>query len=44
VVPLALGGPPTVANLRCACRVHDRHAAELALGALMATRLRRRRH
>ncbi len=45
VVPLALGGPTTVSGLRCACRIHNRYAAELALGAaVMAAprRLRRR--
>ena len=37
VVPLALGGPTSVANLRCACRPHNQRAAEQALGeALMA--------
>jgi hypothetical protein len=36
VVPLALGGPTTPSNLRCACRAHNAYAAELELGqALM---------
>lgn len=39
VVPLALGGPTEAANLRCACRAHNRYAAEQALGA--AARIRR---
>ncbi len=44
VVPLALGGPTTVANLRCACRTHNRRAAEVTLGAaVVANRPRRRR-
>jgi hypothetical protein len=42
--PLALGGATTVANLRCACASHNRHAAELELGpAVMAAARRRAR-
>jgi 5-methylcytosine-specific restriction endonuclease McrA len=43
VVPVALGGPTTAANLRCACRVHNRYAAEVALGAAVMAGARRRR-
>ncbi|MBL0278534.1 MAG: HNH endonuclease [Anaeromyxobacter sp.] len=32
VVPLALGGETTAANLRCCCAFHNRLAAEAALG------------
>lgn len=32
IVPVALGGQSTVANLRCTCAFHNRYAAELALG------------
>ncbi|HET9553401.1 MAG TPA: HNH endonuclease [Anaeromyxobacteraceae bacterium] len=32
VVPVALGGATSVANLRCACATHNRYAARLALG------------
>jgi hypothetical protein len=43
VIPDALGGPTTVANLRCACRVHNQYAARQALGEpVMAERRRRR--
>jgi hypothetical protein len=31
IVPFVLGGPTTVANLRCACRVHNAYAAGLEL-------------
>jgi hypothetical protein len=43
LVPLALGGPSTAANLRCACRVHNRYAAEQALGLVLARPQARRR-
>jgi len=45
VLPLALGGSTTPANLRCACRPHNQAAAEDTLGpAIMrAARLRRAR-
>jgi len=45
ILPLALGGVTTAANLRCACSFHDRYAAELALGPAVACvrRLRGRR-
>jgi len=32
LLPVALGGDSTVANLRCCCRIHNRAAAEKALG------------
>jgi 5-methylcytosine-specific restriction endonuclease McrA len=40
IIPLALGGPTTVANLRCACRFHNMLAAQQVLGeaALAAAR------
>jgi 5-methylcytosine-specific restriction endonuclease McrA len=40
VVPLALGGPTTAPNLRCTCSVHNRRAAELALGEVVMRRNR----
>jgi len=40
VVPVALGGPSTVANLRCACRSHNRRASELLLGEVVMARQR----
>jgi 5-methylcytosine-specific restriction endonuclease McrA len=45
VIPRALGGPTTAANLRCACRRHNQYAAEVALGAgvMSAARGRGRR-
>jgi 5-methylcytosine-specific restriction endonuclease McrA len=43
LVPLAFDGPTTVANLRCACRAHNRSAAEAALGPVMAAQRRRSR-
>ncbi len=43
VLPVALGGQATVANLRCACRRHNRLAAEEALGARARDGARRRR-
>jgi hypothetical protein len=43
LVPLALDGPTTVANLHCACRAHNRAAAEAELGPLMAAQRRRSR-
>jgi len=43
VIPDALGGPTTVANLRCACRVHNAHAAELELGLPLMESCRRPR-
>jgi hypothetical protein len=42
VVPLALGGASTSANLRCACRVHNRAAAEKELGPSVMRSARRR--
>jgi hypothetical protein len=42
VVPLALGGPTSVANLRCACAFHNRCAAEQALGPAAAGVRRRK--
>lgn len=42
VVPLALGGPTSAANLRCAC-AHNRYAAELLLGAASGSIRRRGR-
>ncbi|MBK9519723.1 MAG: HNH endonuclease [Anaeromyxobacter sp.] len=42
VRPLATGGTTTAANLRCACSFHNRYAAELALGPLVAGHRRRR--
>jgi len=42
VVPRALEGPTTVANLRCACAFHNRYAAEWALGPAVAGARRRR--
>jgi len=47
VVPVALGGTPTIENLRCACRRHNRLAAERLLGdratsAMRAAMARRR--
>jgi hypothetical protein len=41
VLPLALGGPTTAANLRCACAAHNRYAAELVLGQALASVRRR---
>jgi hypothetical protein len=38
--PVALGGPPTVANLRCLCATHNRYAAARTLGPA-SMRLRR---
>jgi hypothetical protein len=32
VIPWARGGPTTIDNLRCACDVHNRHAARQAYG------------
>ena len=32
ILPVVLGGDSTVANLRCCCRIHNRVAAEEALG------------
>jgi hypothetical protein len=43
IVPVALGGPSTAANLRCACRVHNQRAAELVLGAAAVAARRRPR-
>jgi 5-methylcytosine-specific restriction endonuclease McrA len=43
VVPFALGGPTMAANLRCACRPHNRRAAELALGEAVMVRAGRGR-
>lgn len=43
VVPLALGGPTTVANLRCACAFHNRYAAALVLEPVAAGIRRPRR-
>jgi len=44
VVPRALGGPATVANLRCACKPHNLRAAVLELGeGVMSQGPRRRR-
>jgi len=43
VVPHSLGGPTSVANLRCACRVHNAYAAELELGHSMMESGRRPR-
>jgi hypothetical protein len=40
VVPLALGGPTTAANLRCCCRTHNQRAAEDELGTAARTRRR----
>jgi hypothetical protein len=42
LVPRALGGPTTAANLRCACSFHNRYAAELELGATAAGVRRRK--
>lgn len=36
LLPVALGGGNSVANLRCACAFHNRYAAELALGPAVA--------
>jgi len=36
LVPVALGGESTLANLRCACARHNRYAARLALGEAAA--------
>jgi len=42
--PLALGGATTASNLRCACALHNRRAADLELGpAIMAAARRRAR-
>jgi hypothetical protein len=43
LVPLALGGPTTVENLRCVCASHNRQAAEEALGPVLACLRARRR-
>jgi hypothetical protein len=44
ILPDALGGPTTAANLRCACRAHTTIAAMRTLGpAVMASARRRRR-
>jgi len=43
VLPDALGGPTTAANLRCACRPHNAIAATQALGPAVMTTARRRR-
>jgi 5-methylcytosine-specific restriction endonuclease McrA len=44
VVPVALGGETSVANLRCACRAHNKLAATRAIGpAVMASARSRRR-
>ncbi len=32
IVPRALGGPPTVENLRCACKAHNLRAGRAAFG------------
>jgi len=42
LTPVALGGQATVANLRCACRRHNRLAAERALGERAARPARTR--
>ena len=36
LLPVALGGGNSAANLRCACAFHNRYAAELALGPAVA--------
>jgi len=36
LLPVALGGGNSAANLRCACAFHNRYAAELALGPALA--------
>ena len=41
LVPLALGGQATAANLRVVCARHNRHAARLALGEAAAAQRRR---
>ncbi len=41
LVPVALGGPSTAANLRVTCDVHNRYAARLALGEVVGA-IRRR--
>ncbi|MCM2334242.1 MAG: HNH endonuclease, partial [Anaeromyxobacteraceae bacterium] len=43
VVPVALGGDTSAANLRCACRVHNMIAAERELGPAVVASARRRR-
>jgi hypothetical protein len=42
LVPLALGGETSVANLRCACAFHNRFAAREALGPALTSTARRR--
>jgi 5-methylcytosine-specific restriction endonuclease McrA len=42
LVPRALGGPTTAANLRCACSFHNRYAAEQELGATVSSVRRRK--
>ena len=41
VVPVALGGETSAANLRCACRVHNRLAATRELGPAVMSSARR---
>ena len=41
--PRARGGPPTEANLRCECAVHNQRQADLDFGETFMARFRRRR-
>jgi hypothetical protein len=41
VVPVALGGPTTAANLRLACRAHNTFHAEKVFGREHMARFRR---